>query len=435
MAAPRGGIGAEARDQGLDRGIGTLGLAAATVNAVIGAGIFSLPSGMAQAAGPYALVAYLLCALAMGAVVLCFAEAGSRVPSSGGIYGYVEAAYGPLVGFVGGVLLWLSCVLAAGGIAAAFADSLSSFFPVLAGFVPRTLVILALLGTLTAVNLWGVGPASRLIAVTTGIKLIPLALFVGIGLFYLDPHKLWAGDTPDAGGIGRAVLLSLFAFQGMETTLSASGEVRDPARTLPRALIGAMAFVTIAYVAIQLVAQGLLGAGLAASRSPLSDGMALIDPRLGLLLGIGAAISRGGWIGSDVMGAPRVLFAFARDGFLPAPLGRVWDRTRVPANAILAHVAVAAILAITGTFEQLAILSVLSTCALYATGCGAAWRLRARGVAMAGAPIRLPALGFWVGLAIVTMLATIALARWAEIAGLIGAILGSILLYRIARRR
>jgi basic amino acid/polyamine antiporter, APA family len=434
MAAPGGGTGAEARDQGLDRGIGTLGLAAATVNAVIGAGIFSLPSGMAQAAGPYALVAYLLCALAMGAVVLCFAEAGSRVPSSGGIYGYVEAAYGPLVGFVGGVLLWLSCVLAAGGIAAAFADSLSAFFPVLAGFLPRTLIILALLATLTAVNLWGVGPASRLIAVATGIKLIPLALFVGIGLFWLDPAKLWTGETPDASGIGRAVLLSLFAFQGMETTLSASGEVRDPARTLPRALIGAMAFVTIAYVAIQLVAQGLLGASLAASKSPLSDGMALIDPRLGLLLGIGAAISRGGWIGSDVMGAPRVLFAFARDGFLPAALGRVSPRSRVPANAILAHVGIAAILAITGTFEQLAILSVLSTCALYATGCGATWRLRARGVALAGPPIRLPALRAWVGLAIVTMLATIALARWAEIAGLIGAILGSMLLYRIARR-
>jgi amino acid transporter len=188
-------------------------------------------------------------------------------------------------------------------------------------------------------------------------------------------------------------------------------------------------------VAIQLVAQGLLGADLAASKSPLSDGMALVDPRLALLLGVGAAISRGGWIASDVMGAPRVLFAFARDGFLPAALGRVSPRRHVPANAILAHVGISAILAITGTFEQLAILSVLSTCALYATGCAAAWRLRTRDVALAGTPIRLPAFRLWVWLAIVTMLATIALARWAEIAGLVAAILGSMLLYGLARRR
>ncbi len=122
-----------ARDEGLRRGIGTFGLAAATVNAVIGAGIFSLPAGMARAAGPYALIAYLLCALAMAAVVLCFAEAGSRVPTSGGPYGYVEAAFGPLPAFVMGVLLWLSAVLASGGIAAGLADALARFVPSLGG--------------------------------------------------------------------------------------------------------------------------------------------------------------------------------------------------------------------------------------------------------------------------------------------------------------
>ncbi|WBO21683.1 APC family permease [Sphingomonas abietis] len=431
-----GGIVADAasRDAGLRRGIGTFALAAAIVNIVIGGGIFSLPAGMARAAGPYALVAYLLCALAMAAVVLCFAEAGSRVASSGGVYGYVEAAFGPLAGFVSGVLLWLSCVLACGGIAAGFADALAGFIPALATTWGRDAVIVAIIAVLTVVNLAGVRPASRLIGAVTAVKLIPLAIFVLVGLFWIDPAKLHAGTVPDVGGIGRAILLSLFAFQGMETTLSVSGEVDNPARTLPRALIGAMAFVTIAYVAIQWVAQGLLGGALAGAKAPLAMAMATIDPRLGLLLLVGTAISLGGWIGSDLLGAPRVLFAFARDGFLPRALGRLSTR-QVPANAIVVHAAIAIVLAATGTFEALAILSALVGCALYIAGCAAAWRLRARNVRLDGTPLRLPVLGLWVVLGIGSMAACIALGRSSEIAALAGVILGSALLYRIARSR
>lgn len=425
--------GGASRDEGLDRGIGPYALATATVNAVIGAGIFSLPAGMARAAGPYALVAYLLCALAMAAVVLCFAEAGSRVPTSGGPYGYVEEAFGPMIGLVAGILTWLGCVLASGAISAGLADALGRLAPMLAGPVPRVLIIVGVMGGLVGINLLGVRTASRLLAGGATVKLVPLLLFVGIGLFFVDPHKLWAGTTPDAGGIGRAVLLSLFAFQGMETSLGASGEVRDPARTLPRALIAAMAFVTIAYVAIQWVAQGLLGAGLGASKAPLADAMALIDPRLGLLLLAGTALSMAVWLGSDILGAPRLLFAFARDGFLPAPIGRLSAR-QVPANAIFLHTAIGIALAVTGTFEELVVLAALASCALYAAGCLAAWRLRRRGLALAGTPVRLPLLGLWVIVGVGSMLVAIALGSWAEIGGLAAVILASMLLYRIVRR-
>jgi amino acid transporter len=230
------------------------------------------------------------------------------------------------------------------------------------------------------------------------------------------------------------VLLSLFAFQGMETALGVSGEVANPARTLPRALIGAMAFVTIAYVAIQMVAQGLLGAGLGASKAPLADGMATIDPRLGLLLLAGTALSLAAWLGSDILGAPRMLFAFARDGFLPRALGEVSAR-KVPANAILVHAAIAITLAVTGTFEELVVLSSLAGCALYIGGCAAVWRLRQRDVALAGTPVRLPALRLWVVLGIASMAACIALASWVEIGGLLAVIVGSVLLYLVMRRR
>ncbi|HEY0270105.1 MAG TPA: APC family permease [Sphingomonas sp.] len=425
---------ATARDSGLRRDIGTLALTAAIVNITIGGGIFSLPAGMMRAAGPYALIAYLLCALAMAGVVLCFAEAGSRVPTSGGIYGYVEAAFGPFAGFVTGIILWLTCVLANGGITAALADALASMVPALATPVGRIIIIVMTLGGLVLINLAGVRSASRFVSAVTLVKIVPLALFVGIGMFHISPARLWAGEAPATGGIGRAVLLSLFAFQGMETTLGASGEVRDPARTLPRALFGAMAFVTIFYIAIQLVAQGLMGAALAGSRAPLADALALVDPRLGLLMLIGMAISLGGWLGSDLLGAPRVLFAFGRDGFLPAAIGRV-TRRGVPGVAIAVHAAIALALALSGTFEQLAALSALGGCAIYIAGCAATWRLRRRNVALAGEALRLPALGLWCALGIGSMALVIALAQWSEIGGLAAAITAAALLYAATMRR
>lgn len=423
------------RDRGLRRGIGPIALAAAIVNVVVGAGIFSLPAGMAKAAGPYALAAYLICALVMGAVVLCCAEAGSRVPTSGGIYGYVDAAFGPLAGFVAGVLLWLSCVLAAGGIASAMAGALGGLVPALGEPVPRAAVIIAVIGLLTAINCINVRTASRFIAVTTAVKLIPLALFIGVGVFFIDPSRLGAGAQPGIGGIGRAVILSLFAFQGMETVLGASGEVDNPARTLPRALIGAMAFVAVLYVSIQVVAQGLLGGSLAGSAAPLADAIATVDPRLGLIILIGTVISMGGWIGSDLLGAPRVLFAFARDGFLPAALGKVSARSGVPTTAIVVHALIAVALAITGTFEQLAVLSVLAGCVLAIGACAAAWRLDRRDVALLGAPLKLPGLAVWAGLGVIGMIIVLALARPIEIAALVSSVAASCLLYWIVRRR
>jgi amino acid transporter len=264
---------------------------------------------------------------------------------------------------------------------------------------------------------------------------VPLALFVIVGALFVHPANLSAGVVPDAGGIGRAILLSLFAFQGMETALGASGEVANPTRTLPRALVGAMAFIALFYIAIQLVAQGLLGGTLAASHAPLADAMRTIDPRLGLLLVIGTAVSMGGWLGSDMLGAPRVLFAFARDGYLPAALGRVSPRTAVPANAIVTHAVLAAFLAVTGTFETLVVLSVLSACTLYIMGCASAWLLRRRGVAQVGTPLRLPWLGFWTLLGCGSMMAVILLAQWDEIGGLVAALGGSCLLYAVVRGR
>ena len=407
-----------ARDAGLVRAVGQWPLAAAIVNGVVGGGIFSLPAAMSGAAGGYAPFAFLLCALAMGAVVLCFAEASARVASSGGAYACAEAAFGPLAGFLTGLMLWVSAVLACGGIADAMASGLVAWLP--GGGEPlRALLIVAVIGGLAGVNIWGVAPAARTVGVLTAIKLVPLLVLIVVGGGWLLSSGTYAPvtDTPPAR-FGDAMILALFAFSGMETPLGASGEVARPERTIPRALFIAMGGVSLLYIAIQLVTQGLLGNQLAGSAAPLSDAMARVSPALGALLLLGASISRLAWIGSDLLGAPRFLHAFAHDGTMPALLGRVHPRSHAPHVAILAHAGIAMMLALTGTFETLAILSALVTAPVYLIMCLAAWRLRRRGVASAGPVPRLPMLPAAVAVGSASMVAIMILAQGRDVAGL-----------------
>ncbi len=420
--------GESLRDRGLVRGVGLAAFTAAIVNGVVGAGVFTLPAVMALNMGPRAPLAFLVCAVAMGAVVWCAADAGRRVPTSGGIYGTVTAGLGPRAGFVTGFVgIWLSSVLSCGGIAAAFADGLGSAVPALAAGLPRALLIIAVIGGLAVVNLRGVGFAARFLTVATLVKLVPLALFVGVGLWFIDPAKLHAGTATGGDGFGRAVIFALFAFSGMETPLSASGEAADPKRTVPRAIFLSMGFVLALYVAVQVVAQGLLGASLARSASPLADAIGTVSPALGIVLLAGATLSRLIWIGSDILGAPRVLFAFARDRLLPAFLGTVDAKTHVPRTAIVVHSLLVIALAISGTFEALAILSGLASTFLYSMACTAAWRLDAR--AVGGARGRRGVIAVAAAVGVLAMVAIAVQAKPVELFGLAAAVAIALALY------
>jgi amino acid transporter len=381
----------EHRDRGLLQVVGPLGLAANVTNVVIGAGIFVLPAAIATEIGSAGPLAYAACAIIMGAIALCFAEAGSRVPTSGGPYGYAEAAFGPFAGFIMGALVWLSAVLASAGITAALIDVLAGFAPALGDPVLRGGLIVVLYVALAAVNIAGAAPGARLVAVTTVAKLIPLFVFIAVGAFLIQPDNLRIASLPNADNFGRAVFLAIFAFSGMETALAVSGEVRRPARSVPLGLLGAMAGITAIYMLVQMVAQGVLGTTLATSTTPLPDALAGFSPALASLVLAGAAISMSGYLAGNALSAPRVLFAAARDGFLPAALATVHARTHAPAVAIVVHLGIAAALALTGSFIELAVLSTLATVGIYILGCAAALTLRRRGIATAGEPLRFQA--------------------------------------------
>ena len=427
-------MNATSRDDGLVRKVGPWGLAASVVGIVVGAGIFAVPGALAAAVGPYAPFAFLVCGLAIGAVAICFAEGGSRMPTSGGVYGYIEAAFGPLTGYVAGMLLLVGDVLACGGVAAALADVAASVAS--KSLVPtvHAAVIVGVIGSVALINIAGVARAARFVSVATALKLIPLFIFIIVGCTRIDSANFVLAVQPDTEGLGRAAILALFSFIGMEAPLAASGEVAQPSRTIPRALAIAMVSVALIYVAIQIVAQGVLGASLAHSHAPLADAMGHISPLLRALMLAGAVVSMFGWISSDLLGSPRILFAFARDGLLPRALGVVHPRTRAPYVAILVYAGLAAVLALTGSFAELAALAALTTAALYAVGCVAAWLLARRGVAIAGTPLNFRWLGAATLVGVTSMLALIALGTWIEVVGLATLIGLSALIYLGGRR-
>lgn len=422
------------RDAGLSRTLGPWSLAANIISMIIGAGIFVVPGALAASMGAYAPLAFLGGGIAIGAVALCFAEGGSRIPTSGGAYGYIEAALGPLAGYVAGTLLWLGDALACGSVAAALADTVVTFLPPQVKLAAHAMVIVCVIGAIAFVNRRGVAQGARLINVATILKLVPLLALVIAGAWAIRGANFAAPVKLDVHATGRGLILAFFALTGMEASLCVSGEVRDPSRTIPRALAIAIGSSVVLYSAIQVVAQGVLGASLSRSTAPLVDAMAHISPSLRALMLAGVAVAMLGWLSSDSLSSPRVLFAFGRDGLLPRALGRVHPRTHAPRTAIVCYATITAAMALLGNFAELAVLATLASAALYIGGCAAAWRLARQGVAEAGAPLNSRWLPAAAAVGIASMTAMIALASRPEIIGLFSLIAASTAVYVLQAR-
>ena len=380
-------------DRGLIRALGTWSLAAAIVNVTIGGGIFRAPaspevSGRLGAAAP---LAYLVCALAMGLIVLCIAEAASRVSLTGGPYAYVEVAFGPFAGYMVGVLLWVTATTAFAAVATIFSDNVARVVPQLAGPGRRAALLGAVLLLFAAANVVGVRQGARVNVVAAAVKLVPLLLLIAGGVFAVDAANVRWAATPGAGNVTRASIFLIFVFAGIESALVPSGEVREPARTVPRAVFVAMAGVTAIYLLLQFVAQGVLGAALVGTPTPLTDAAGRVfGPWGASLLSAGVLLSTLGYLSGMMLAVPRALFAFGRDGFLPRALASVHPRFRTPHVAIGTQAVLVFALALTSGFEALVILANVSVLVVYLGCCIAAWELRRRDVRTSGPPFRSP---------------------------------------------
>lgn len=378
-------------DAQLVRAIGTRQLTLSIINVTIASSIFLMPATVAERLGAAAPIAYLVCATLMTLIALCFAAAGSRVSLTGGLYAYIDTAFGGFAGFLGGYLYSVTACLSVASVATAFAGTAGVLSPMFAGGPVRAALLAVLFAALAFVNVRGIKPGIRLIEIITAAKLLPLLFLVAAGVWSMNVEFLRI-SMPTMSQVGQASIVLLFAFVGVEVALTPSGEIHDPAKTVPLSILSALAVATAIYLAVQTVAQGTLGPEL-----PLFKDAPLVETA-GRLFGAGAkliflvgmAVSIFGYIAGDMLGTPRALFALARDGVLPAPLVRVHPRYRTPAVAIVLYAVVVAAIAISSSFERLVVMANVSALLLYLMCVAASYELQRRDIRMAGKPFNLP---------------------------------------------
>lgn len=358
----------QGREAGLVRAIGRWGLVGFTMNIVIGAGIFGLPSRIFGLAKGWSIVAYLVCAVFVALITLCFAEVGSRFSETGGPYLYARTAFGPLIGFEVGWLLWLARVTAFAALCNLLLGYLSVFWPACDSGCARVMAITVVVLALTIVNVISVREASMVNNVFIISKLAPLLLFVIAGLFFINPAS-FTTQSSNYRDFSTAVLLLVFAFSGVEMAVIPAGEFREPQRNIAFGLLTATGLVALLYIAVQAVCIGTLP-GLAGSQRPLVDAGSNFLGRAGIsIISIGALISVSGTLNSTMLAGPRLLFAMAEQGELPRVLAATHERFRTPYVSILVSAAAMFVLTLQGTFMSTLTISTVIRLLAYVATC------------------------------------------------------------------
>ncbi|MSR03808.1 MAG: APC family permease [Gemmatimonadetes bacterium] len=378
---------------GLARTIGPFGLGASVINLIIGSSIFVFPATIAATLGGPGILAYVVAAALMGLIALCFAESGSRVTGTGGMYAYVETAFGPFTAWLVGLLTYLGVQLVATAVVGTvFIRSLSVLVPVVGEGMPRALILVLTFGIFAWINIRGGARGGvRVVELVTFAKLAPLILLGIIGLVAFRPEFVRWDVIPPAADIGRMAMRLLYLFAGLESALAVSGELRDPARTVPRGILGGLVAATIIYLGVQFAAQGLLGPELPThTQAPLADAAAVVfgdGGRTFILLA--AVISTIGFLSAAMLIAPRTLYAMALAGRIPRAIAAVHPRFGSPAVAIMVHAALSCVLAIVADFDTLTALSSSALLLIYFVCCAATLVLQRRRIGEDGAPFRL----------------------------------------------
>ncbi len=356
---------------GLVRGIGRWDLVAVAINGIIGAGIFGLPSKVFSLIGSYSLLAFVACALVVTLIILCFAEVGSRFDATGGPYLYAREAFGPTIAFEVGWLIWLARLTAFAANCNLLIIYLGYFWPGATTALWRAAVIAAVVVFLTTINILGVRQATIVSDFFTIGKLIPMLIFIAAGLFFLNPHAYVLGPRPSSAAFSQSVLLLIYAFTGFEMAVIPAGEVRDPQKHLPRALLIAIAVVALFYILIQIVCVGTLP-GLAHSEKPLADaGTQFLGAAGGAIISAGAIISITGNLNIVLLSGSRVPFAMAEQNQLPSFVAKVHRRFFTPHIAIVCTAILMLVLTLKQSFVQALTISAIARLLTYAATCAA----------------------------------------------------------------
>lgn len=355
--------------EGLKRIIGTRALILGTINLTIGAGIFALPADVAGYLGTASWMAYVICVTLLMLMLLCFVSLGTKFTSTGGAYVYVEKAFGPYAGFLINSLYWFGyAVMADAAVTNLLVDSLSIFFPVLKTTVGRVTLMAVVFSFIGWTNVRGVKQGVRLVEINTIAKILPLVVLIVAGCFMINFDNYSWNGFPPVHQLGSVSLLLFFAFGGgAETALNASGEIRNPVRTIPIGLLVGAFLVFVIYLSIHLVAQGVLGPDLAIYKeAPLAK---VAERALGpfgvSMLIAGAAISCFGLVSGDILASSRLLFAGARDGVLPKFLASIHPKYATPYWSVIVYTVIGFILSVSGGFRELATMASTALLIIY----------------------------------------------------------------------
>lgn len=375
-------------ESGLIRTIGKWDLVAVTINGVVGAGIFGLPSKVYGLAGSYSLPAFLLCGIFTAMIVLCFAEVGSRFTQTGGPYLYAREAFGPATGFVIGWLMWIARITAFAVNTSIMLAYLSLFWPAVANGPVRSAVICGIVMAVTVINLVGVRDVTVATNIFTVAKLAPLTLLIVAGLFHLHARSFAFGPPPSPAALSGAMMLLVYAYTGFEMAVIPAAEIRDPRRDLPSAILTGIGIVVVLYLLIQVVYIGALP-GLSLSDRPLADAASRFLGQAGAgIVAAGAVVSIAGNLNVVVLSASRLPFAMAERGELPRFLGAVHRRFHTPHASILLTTALMGVLTLSDIFLYALTISTIARLLIYGATCGALPLLRRRATAPAAFRIR-----------------------------------------------
>ena len=356
-------------EEKLVRGIGRWDLTAIAINTIIGAGIFGLPSKVTALIGNYSLIAFLVCAVIVGFIVLCFAEVGSRFRTTGGMYLYAHEAFGPVVGFEVGWLYWIVRITTFAANCNLLLAYLSLFVPSANTGAPRILIISFIVLVITAVNYVGVKQSALLTNIFTVGKIVPLVVFAAVGLFFIQPENFTFDVAPSYDSFTQAVLILIYAYVGFEAAVIPAGETKDPQKNVPFALLMALGVCAVLYILIQIVSIGTLP-GLAASEKPLADAAGQFLGFYGAsFITIGALVSIFGNLNGGFLTASRVPFAMAEHRELPQALARTHDTFKTPHISLILTAALTFVLTVQSSFLTALTISTITRLMVYATTC------------------------------------------------------------------
>ena len=363
------------------RTIGRWGLTAIVLNQIIGSGIFALPGTVAARLGWLVLLAHAIAALLALLIMLAFAEVASRFSQAGGPYLYAHAAFGRFVGLQMGWMAMFVRLLSA----AVQVNLLTTYIAELwlpAGRPVGSAAIAAVfLGGLTVVNLLGVTQGTRVSSAFAALKIAALVAFGAAGLVWIAAGHALPAHAPTAmttGGWLGVVLLLMFAYGGFESALIPMGESRDPQRDAPWALLAAFAAVVVVYALVQVVVLATLPDPGATDRPLAAAGGVILGRAGSVAMAFVAITSVYGWGSAIMVAAPRLSYAMAERGDLPAVFAWVHPRYRTPWVSILAYAVLVFLLSQQGGLLRNISLATVSRLLTYGLVCGALPVLRRR---------------------------------------------------------